>query len=190
MHGIETWATPLTRFATVSGSFKLSAVTGRLDSINVSRGGTPKSPIMETLATENGLDGDRQRDLRVHGGLDRAAVLYSLEVIKALQAEGHPIAIGSTGENLTIAGLSWDRLGPGATLRIGDVRLLITSYATPCSTIRGSFIDGRFERIGQKHHPGWSRLCARVLSAGLLRVGDLVLVESASAAIASATAGL
>lgn len=166
----------------VPGSRTLGVVTGRLESINVSRGGIPKTPIMETLVTENGLDGDRQRDLRVHGGLDRAVVLYSLEVIKALQDEGHPIAVGSTGENLTIAGLAWDRLGPGLTVCIGEARLLITSYATPCNTIRGSFIDGRFDRIGQKQHPGWSRLCARVLDAGLVRVGDPVAVEPAVAA--------
>ena len=89
--------------------------TGRIDSINTSRGGVPKEPVFEAMITQAGLDGDRQRDLRFHGGPDRAVVLFSLDVIRDLQREGHAIAPGTTGENLTISGLrlarrrSWHR---------------------------------------------------------------------------------
>jgi hypothetical protein len=41
---------------------------GRLESINASRGGVPKRSMFEGLITEAGLDGDRQRDPRFHGG--------------------------------------------------------------------------------------------------------------------------
>src|SRR5689334_24955376 len=34
---------------------------GRLESINVSRGGVPKHPVSEAIVGELGLDGDRQR---------------------------------------------------------------------------------------------------------------------------------
>jgi MOSC domain-containing protein YiiM len=149
---------------------------GRLESINTSRGGVPKSPVFETFITESGIDGDRQRDLRVHGGPDRAVVLYSLEVIRALQRDGHPITIGGAGENLTVAGLEWTAVAPGAVIAIGDVRLLVTKYAGPCEKIAHNFLGDDFTRIAHQRHPGWSRLCARVTAGGLVRVGDVVEV--------------
>jgi MOSC domain-containing protein YiiM len=147
---------------------------GRVESINTSRGGVPKVSAFEALVTEYGLDGDRQRDRRFHGGPDRAIVLYSLDVIRALQDEGHPIGVGSTGENLTVYGLDWTSVSPGAELRIGDVRLEITRYASPCDNIAPSFLDSDFTRISQKRHPGWSRVCARVLTGGIVQMGDEV----------------
>jgi MOSC domain-containing protein YiiM len=149
-------------------------MTGRIESINTSRGGVPKQPVFEAFVTLDGIDGDRQRDRRVHGGSDRALVLFSLDVIRALQAEGHPIAAGTTGENLTVSGIDWPSLAPGTELTIGEVRLRITKHTSPCHVVRGSFADGDESRIAQKKHPGWSRVCARVLSEGLIRVGDPV----------------
>jgi MOSC domain-containing protein YiiM len=152
-----------------------SSAAGRLESINLSRGGVPKATVFEALITEHGLDGDRQRDLRYHGGPDRAVVLFSLEIIQALQREGHPIAVGTTGENLTVSGLDWTALAPGAEVRVGDVRLAITRYASPCLNIRDSFVAGDFTRVSQKRHAGWSRLCARVVAGGVVHVGDPVI---------------
>jgi MOSC domain-containing protein YiiM len=152
---------------------------GRVESINTSRGGVPKTSVFEALITEHGVDDDRQRDPRFHGGPDRAVVLFSLEVIRALQQEGHPIAPGSTGENLTIAGVDWTTVVPGAELAIGGVRLLITKYASPCEKIASSFLNEDITRLSQKRHPGWSRVCARVLEGGIVRIGDAVCVGPA-----------
>jgi hypothetical protein len=33
---------------------------------------------------------------------------------------------------------------------------------------------GDFSRLSQDDHPGWSRICARVLHGGPIRVGDVV----------------
>jgi len=138
----------------------------------------PKHRVPHTEVTTEGVTGDKQRNRRFHGGPSRAVSLYSYENIQALQDEGHPIECGTTGENLTISGLDWARLAPGARLRIGaGVRLEITSYTTPCSNIAGSFADGEFTRISQKLHPGWSRLYAKVLCGGTVREGDEVAVE-------------
>ena len=52
-----------------------------------------------------GLLGDRHRDLKSHGGPERALCLYSLECILALQLEGYPIIPGAIGENLTLSDL-------------------------------------------------------------------------------------
>ena len=133
--------------------------------INVSDGGVPKLPVSEGRVSKQGLAGDRRRTRSVHGGPDRAVCLFSLERILALQAEGHPIAPGVCGENLTLAGLEWAQLRPGDRLRIGSELLIeITSYTAPCSHNARWFRDGRYDRISQKKHPGWSRLYASVSS--------------------------
>ena len=147
----------------------------RLFQINLSSGGVPKRPVREAEVKRMGIVGDRQRHRKIHGGPDRALCLYSLERILALQAEGHPIYPGSVGENLTISGLAWEELVPGARLRIGsDLLVETTGYTSPCRIIAESFAGGHFARISQKERPGWSRLYARVLSPGSIRVGDPV----------------
>jgi len=148
---------------------------GRIESVNWSDGGVPKSAFSEGHVLVTGVDGDRQRDLVHHGGPDRAVCLYSLDLIEALQAEGHPIDVGTIGENLTLSGMDWVSLVPGARLRLGEgVELEVTKYAHPCQNIAGSFIDGEITRVSQKVRPGWSRVYARVLSPGRVRAGDRV----------------
>ncbi|HJR08231.1 MAG TPA: MOSC domain-containing protein [Pyrinomonadaceae bacterium] len=150
---------------------------GYIYQLNCSNGGVPKLPVAEAQLTPTGLVGDRQRFPLIHGGPQRALCLYSLEMIQALQAEGHPIYPGSIGENVTIAGLDWSSLAPGHRLALGDeVVVELTSYANPCRTIRGSFGDGKFKRISQKQHAGESRLYARVIQTGTLAVGQRVRV--------------
>ena len=149
---------------------------GMLHAINVSDGGVPKQARESCAVRRLGLEGDRQQDLENHGGPERAVSLFSLEVIEALRAEGHPITPGSTGENLTLAGLEWAALAPGARLRIGEAELQIASYASPCTNIDASFKDRRSVRVSQKVHAGWSRLYARVLKEGTVHVGDSVRV--------------
>jgi MOSC domain-containing protein YiiM len=145
--------------------------------INVSDGGVPKLPVLEAKVTEQGIAGDRQRNLKVHGGPDRAVCLYSLELIERLQDEGHSIDVGSSGENLTLAGLDWEKLGPGIQLTIGpEIRVEIVSYCAPCEWNARWFRDGEFSRISQKKNPGWSRLYARVLQGGVVRPGDEVVL--------------
>jgi len=147
-------------------------------SINVSGGGVPKHPREAASIRANGVEGDRQRDLRHHGGPDRAVVLYSLERIEALRGEGHPIEPGSIGENLTLTGVDWATLQPGTRLQIGETLLEIVEPADPCKKIAGSFLKGEFARVSEKVNPGWSRLCSRVLREGTVKVGDRVSLAS------------
>ncbi|MBK9756856.1 MAG: MOSC domain-containing protein [Nannocystis sp.] len=150
--------------------------TGRVVQINVApEGGVPKRPVVAALLTALGVAGDRQLDLKHHGGPDRAVCLFGQECIDALAAEGHPIVPGGAGENLTITGLPWSELQAGDRLAVGEVAVLeISGPAPPCTTIAGSFTGGEFTRISEKLHPGWSRLYARVLTEGLVREGALV----------------
>jgi MOSC domain-containing protein YiiM len=151
---------------------------GQVVQINVNpKGGVPKLPILSARITPKGVTGDKQRNRRFHGGPQRAVSLYSYEHIQALQAEGHPIRPGSTGENLTIGGLDWAALSIGDQIQIGDqLRLEITAYAAPCNSISASFAGEAITRISQKLHPGWSRLYAKVLNEAEVRAGDPVVV--------------
>jgi len=155
----------------------------RVVSLNRSNGGVPKLAIDEARVTMNGMEGDRQRDRRYHGGPNRALVLYSLERIEQLKLEGHGIAPGAVGETVTLAGVDWNEMKPGRLVSLGEVEIELKSYAAPCKTIRHVFLDEDITRISQKVHPGWSRLCARVLREGRIRVGDLVAIESSPASV-------
>lgn len=148
---------------------------GKVIQVSVNpEGGVPKHPVRSARLHQGGVEGDRQRNLKFHGGPDRAVCLFSLEQIQRLRAEGHPIAPGTTGENLTLEGLDWDRLAPGMRLRVGEAVLELASYTAPCKQIRASFVEEEFTRISQKLHPGWSRLYARVLEEGVVKPGDAV----------------
>lgn len=149
-------------------------MTAHIKQVNVSNGGVPKRPVPEAMVTRDGLAGDWQSNRKYHGGPDRAVCLLSAELIARLATEGHPIAPGTTGENLTVSGLDWPSLVPGVRLRVGDAELEIVSYAAPCKTIKASFAGERFERLSQKTHPGESRVYARVLREGRVRTGDPV----------------
>jgi len=147
--------------------------------ISVSDGGVPKRPVFEARVTRAGVEGDRQRNVKVHGGPDRAVCLFSLELIERLQDEGHPIDAGLAGENLTLAGLEWALVRPGVVLSVGpDVQLEVKSYTAPCRQNAQWFRDGELERISQNKNPGWSRVYAKVLRAGVVRPGDAVEIVS------------
>ena len=132
-----------------------------LHQINVSDGGVPKRPVLEAFVAMTGVEGDRQENLKFHGGPDRALCLYSQELNERLQDEGHAIEAGSSGENLTLAGLDWEKLKPGDQLQVGpEVRIEIMSYTIPCEKNARWFRDGDFKRVSHKKNPGWSRYLA------------------------------
>lgn len=159
-------------------------MTGRIFQLNTSAGGVPKLAVAEGLVNELGLAGDEHRFPDIHGGPERALCLFSLERILELQAEGDPIFPGAVGENVTISGLDWEQVAPGVQLSLGgEVLLEITSYTTPCNTIRAYFVDGQYQRISQKLRPGWSRVYARVLKGGHLRIGQRVELRVTAAAV-------
>ncbi|MFN2637240.1 MAG: MOSC domain-containing protein [Gemmatimonadaceae bacterium] len=153
--------------------------TGRLASINTSLGGVPKMRVTAAQVSRFGLQNDSQNNKKLHGGPERAVCVYSLERIRALQSEGHPIGIGTAGENLTLEGIDWGLVVPGTKARIGQAVLLeIASFTSPCKTIKNSFREGKFARISEKLHPGWSRVYARVIKEGEIRVGDTVEIAN------------
>ncbi len=166
----------------------MTETIGRVAQINVSPGGVPKLPVAQAHVGMLGLAGDGHNDKKHHGGPDRAVCLFSVEVIERLRAEGHPIAPGAIGENLTVAGIDFEALLPGDRLQVGEQVLLeITSYTTPCETIAAAFAGGEFARVAHKRHPGESRLYARVLREGVVAAGDAVRTVARVTAAADAS---
>ena len=152
-------------------------MSGRIVQISVSSGGLPKTAVPVARITEAGVEGDRQRNREHHGGPERAVCLFSMERIRDLQREGHAIAPGAVGENVTVEGVDWDAVQPNSRILLGDeVALEVTRYTAPCVHLKAAFTGGDFSRIAQKRHGGWSRVYARVLVPGTVRTGDAVRV--------------
>jgi MOSC domain-containing protein YiiM len=151
---------------------------GSLIALQLSSGGVPKVGVAEAWLGRLGFERDDHDDKRNHGGPERAVSLWALEIIETLAAEGHPLAPGAAGENVTLSGLAWDALVPGVTLALGPNAVVqISSYCTPCKTIAHCFHDGDFMRISHRVRPELSRLYARVLCEGRVTRGDAVVLR-------------
>lgn len=158
----------------------MPAMPGILVAINISAGGVPKLPVPEAKITATGVAGDRQRNLKWHGGPERAVSLLAMAVIRELQAAGHPLTPGSTGENLTVDGFSAEDLAPGVHLHIGAdpataVILELTKWLDPCSKISSSFAEQKIAVFDHEKNPCRSRVGARVVRPGLVRADDPII---------------
>lgn len=152
-------------------------MSGRIFQLNISPGGVPKLPIREARVDRLGLVGDGHAHPKVHGGPERAVCVLSLELIHLLQAEGHPIWPGSTGENVTFTGLDHAALAPGVRLALGDeVIVQLTRATEPCKFIAGSFIGGEFRRIDHGKHPSHTRWYGSVEREGVVRVAQAIRI--------------
>ena len=155
---------------------------GSIHSINVSgSGGVPKISVKAAMIGFEGLSGDynRFRTERKAGDPGRAVCIFSLERIRELQREGHPIDIGTAGENLTIEGLDWPSLRAGMTLRVGGASITLSEPCAPCSKIGWSFKGEDFSRVDHEKQEGWSRWSASVAEEGAVSVSDSVyLIDS------------
>ncbi len=152
--------------------------TGQVVQINASHGGVPKTAVDSGTIGPSGLVGDTQRSRQHHGRPWQALCLFDQEIIDRWAREGHPIANGCVGENLTVSGLPWMELRPGVELAIGrNVVVHVTAYAVPCGHQRQWFSDGDFDRLSHDHNPGFARLYAEVLATGDVVPGDRVTIR-------------
>lgn len=159
----------------VTGAFGPSAV-GTATGLFTSGGGVPKQAVEAVEVGWSGVVGDGQNDRRHHGRPWQALCLWSTGVIEGFRAEGHPLAPGLAGENISITGLPWERVRPGVQLLLGDVVAEVSSYAIPCAKNAAWFVDGDFDAMHHRHGP-ISRVYATVVEPGHLTVGDPVLLE-------------
>ena len=148
-------------------------------SINISsKGGVPKLPINKAQIKFEGVEGDfnKFRTEKKNSTGTRAVTLFSLEQIEKLKSEGHPIDVGTTGENITVEGVDWPSLEVGARMMIGEAMIELSEPTAPCSKIGKSFIDGAFSRIDHELELGWSRWSASVIEEGQVEIGSQVIL--------------
>lgn len=94
-----------------------------------------KSPVEGRVRLRRlNLEGDRQSDLSVHGGPDKAVYAYPSEHYDYWRAElpGMELPWGMFGENLTTLGLSEETTRIGDRFRIGEAELTVTQPRMPC----------------------------------------------------------
>ncbi|MEZ5407127.1 MAG: MOSC domain-containing protein [Acidimicrobiales bacterium] len=150
------------------------AQRGEVVQLARSGGGVPKAPVAELGIGWGGADGDRQANRKHHGRPWQALCLWSADVIDALRAEGHPVAPGGAGENVTVRGLDWAAIRPGLRLRLGSAECVVSAWAEPCRNIAHCFAERNFRRIDAAKGPV-ARAYATVTRPGSVAAGDEIL---------------
>jgi MOSC domain-containing protein YiiM len=118
------------------------------------------------------LDGDRQADLSVHGGPNKAVYAYPSEHYPYWRQElpGTDLPYGHFGENFTTEGLSEDDLHIGDRLQIGSSIVMVRQPRTPCYKLAAKFrrddmikrfLIKRAQRILFLRRTGRHRRCRR-----------------------------
>ena len=104
------------------------------------------------------LDGDRQADLSVHGGVNKAVYGYPSEHYAAWSAELPELldparAWGAFGENFTTEGLLETEVSVGDRYRVGSAVVRVTTPRLPCYKLAAKFqredMIERFLRSGR-----------------------------------------
>src|SRR5258708_36022889 len=85
--------------------------------------------------------GDKQADLTVHGGAQKAVYAYPAEHYEYWRQAlpGVSFSSGKFGENLTTEGLREDTVYIGDRLRIGSAILMVTQPRMPCYKLESRF---------------------------------------------------
>lgn len=93
------------------------------------------------------LDGDRQADLSVHGGVDKAVYVYPTEHYDYWRSElsGQELPWGSFGENFTTTGLLEGAVHIGDRFCIGSAEVVVTQPRLPCYKLSIKF--GQADRV-------------------------------------------
>src|SRR3954454_14382082 len=107
-----------------------------------------KEPVSGRLRVDRlNIEGDRQSDLTVHGGVHKAVYVYPSEHYEFWRKElpDADLPWGAFGENLTTAGLTEDAVRLGDRIAIGSAEFLVTQPRMPCYKLTIRF--GRADMI-------------------------------------------
>ncbi len=127
------------------------------------------TPVM--MRTLN-LDGDRQADLSVHGGRDKAVYVYPSEHYDYWRKELPDMDLpwGMFGENLTTEGLVENEVHIGDRFRIGEAEVVVTQPRLPCYKLGIKF--GRVDMIKKFLASRRTGFYVAVLREGIVSAGD------------------
>jgi MOSC domain-containing protein YiiM len=136
-----------------------------------------KAPVAGPVEVRRlNLVGDRQADLSVHGGPDKAVYVYTSEHYAFWRDELPAVALpwGAFGENLTVEGLSETELRVGDELRIGTAEFIVTQPRLPCYKLNVRF--QRPDMVKRFLRSGRTGFYLAVLREGHIAAGDTVAV--------------
>jgi MOSC domain-containing protein YiiM len=138
-----------------------------------------KEPVHgQVWAGSEGLTGDAVASPDIHGGPERALLLYSFEHYPRWRAEWgrKDVGGGAFGENLTVSGLDEQTVCVGDVFQVGEVRIEVSGPREPSFTLVRRFrIPDLAETVQRNHRTGWY---VRVLIPGWLEAGlPLALVD-------------
>ena len=122
------------------------------------------------------LDGDRQADLAVHGGVSKAVYAYPSEHYPFWRAEFSEMNLpfGMFGENFTTEGLLEESVYIGDRFRIGEAELMVTEPRMPCYKLGIKF--GRADIIKRFLVSRRSGLYFAVAREGIVSAGDALQI--------------
>src|SRR6185295_7629483 len=125
-------------------------------------------PVM--LRTLN-FDGDRQADLKVHGGWSKAVYAYPVEHYEFWKRELPEMNLpyGMFGENLTTEGLS-EQVNVGDRFRVGEAEVMVTEPRLPCYKLGIKF--GRSDIIRRFLQSRRTGFYFAVTKEGMVTTGD------------------
>jgi MOSC domain-containing protein YiiM len=132
-----------------------------------------KEPVEGTVKVRSlNLDGDRQADLTVHGGRDKAVYAYAVEHYDFWRKELPDMSLpfGMFGENLTTEGLFEKEVNIGDRLRIGTVLFEVTQPRMPCYKLGIKF--GRDDILKKFLQSERSGIYFAVIEEGEIKAGD------------------
>lgn len=121
------------------------------------------------------LDGDKQADLTVHGGPDKAVYAYPIEHYE-FWCKVYPdmeMPNGMFGENFTIEGLMESEVSVGDAFEIGSSKVVATQPRMPCYKLGVKF--GRMDVLKKFLASGRSGIYFKVLEEGEVGAGDLIV---------------
>jgi MOSC domain-containing protein YiiM len=135
-----------------------------------------KKPVVgSVLVRKLGLEGDKQADLKVHGGVDKAVYAYASENYEYWKSRFPKMDMpwGTFGENLTTEGLLEKDVHVGDRLQIGSsVVLEVTKPRFPCSKLAMRFRTDKMIKLFLDSE--LSGFYLRVLAEGKIQAGDKI----------------
>jgi MOSC domain-containing protein YiiM len=139
-----------------------------------------KTPVTKRirLHTTN-LEGDRQADLSVHGGQNKAVYAYPSEHYSYWKRElrGENLPWGAFGENFTTVGLLENKVCLGDRFTIGSAEVVVTQPRNPCFKLNLKFDrDDMVKRFLASRRSGFY---LRVLREGEVGAGDEIVLAHA-----------
>ena len=130
-----------------------------------------RSPVKEKVFLDlMGFEGDQVADPVNHGGRDKAVCGYPVDHYSVWEEElSRNMPPASFGENLTIEGLTEDRIHIGDIFRIGEAEVQCTQPRQPCHKLTKIF---GFPKLASRIQTlGYCGYYFRVLKQGWLQTG-------------------